>query len=125
MLEISETPQSFDEADEGRKVNVQVTGVTTNSGISNVIEIRKFSRLGKLLTVTFWVKHFLFIRDLQQRAPSIARLRKQPSFFALGLHAKRHSGRERRRTAVFAGYTEQRKGMLSGSEQWQRQSECG
>ena len=31
-------------------------------------------------------------------------LRKQPSFFAPGLHAKRHSGRERRRTAVFAGY---------------------
>ena len=74
MLEISETPQSFDEADEGRKVNVQVTGVTTNSGISNVIEIRKFSRLGKLLTVTFWVKRFLFIRDLQQRAPSRERV---------------------------------------------------
>ena len=67
VSDISETPPSVDEE---RKVNVAVTGVTTNSGISNVIEIRKFSRLGRLLTVTFWVKRFLFIRDLQQRAPS-------------------------------------------------------
>ena len=54
---ISETPESVDEE---RKVNVAVTGVTTKFGISTVIEIGKFSRLGRLLTVTSWVKRFLY-----------------------------------------------------------------
>ncbi|XP_015767737.1 PREDICTED: uncharacterized protein LOC107346459 [Acropora digitifera] len=56
VSEISETPQSVDEE---RKVNVAVTGVTTKFGISTVIEIGKFSRLGRLLRVTSWVKRFL------------------------------------------------------------------
>ena len=57
VSEISETPQS---ADEQRKVNVAVAGVTTKSGVSTVIEIGKFSRLGRLLRVTSWVKRFLY-----------------------------------------------------------------
>ena len=56
VSEISETPQSVDEE---RTVNVAVAGVTTKSGISIVIEIRKFSRLGRLLRVTSWGKRFL------------------------------------------------------------------
>ena len=57
VSEISETPQSVDEE---RKVNVAVAGVTTKSGISTVIEIGKFGRLGRLLRVTSWVKRFLY-----------------------------------------------------------------
>lgn len=49
VSQISETPQSVDEE---RKVNVAVTGVTAKFGISTVIEIGKFSRLGRLLRVT-------------------------------------------------------------------------
>ena len=56
VSEISETPQSVDEE---RKVNVAVAGVTTKSGISTVIEISKFSRLRRLLGVT-WVKRFRY-----------------------------------------------------------------
>ena len=37
-----------------------VTGVTNKFGISSIIEINAFSRLGKLLRVTAWVKRFLF-----------------------------------------------------------------
>lgn len=48
VSEISETLQSVDEE---RKVNVTVAGVTTKSGISTVIEISKFSRLGRLLSL--------------------------------------------------------------------------
>ena len=57
VSEISKTPQSVGEE---RKVNVAVAGVTTKSGISTVIEIGKFSRLGRLLRVTSWVKRFLY-----------------------------------------------------------------
>lgn len=57
VSEFGETPQSVDEE---RKVNVAVAGVTTTSGISTVIEISKYSRLGRLLRVTSWLKRFLY-----------------------------------------------------------------
>lgn len=57
VAQICETPQSIDEE---KKMTVTVTGVTSKFGISNVIEINAFSRLGRLLRVTAWVKRFLF-----------------------------------------------------------------
>ena len=51
-------------------MNVAVAGVTTKSGVSIVIKIGKFSRLGRLLRLTSWVKRFLYNSDVQQRAPS-------------------------------------------------------
>lgn len=57
VAQICETPQSIDEE---KKMTVTVTGVTSKFGISNVIEINAFSRLGRLLRVTAWVKRFPF-----------------------------------------------------------------
>lgn len=57
VAQICETPQSIDEE---KKMTVTVTGVTSKFGISNVIEINAFSRLGRLLRVTAWVRRFLF-----------------------------------------------------------------
>lgn len=57
VSQICETPQSIDEE---KKITVTVTGVTNKFGISSIIEINAFSRLGKLLRVTAWVKRFLF-----------------------------------------------------------------
>ena len=57
VSQICETPQSIDEE---KKITVTVTGMTNKFGISSIIEINAFSRLGKLLRVTTWVKRFLF-----------------------------------------------------------------
>ena len=56
VSKISETPQSIDEE---KKMNVTMARVTTKSKISTVVKIGKFSKLGRLLRVTAWVKHFL------------------------------------------------------------------
>ena len=42
---------------------VTVSNVNVKDKMSNLIDICKFSRLGKLLRVTSWVKRFLFNRQ--------------------------------------------------------------
>lgn len=54
--EVSETPQSNEER---KKLNVTVASVTRRIGATQVIDVNKFSNIGRLLRVTAWVKRFL------------------------------------------------------------------
>ena len=56
VSKICETSESTEEEE---KVIVTLTNVETKGEISNVIDIGRFSRLGKLLRVTAWVRRFL------------------------------------------------------------------
>ena len=55
--EISETAQSNEEI---KKLNVTVASVTKQAGVACVLEVNKFSNLGRLLRVTAWVSRFLY-----------------------------------------------------------------
>ena len=73
--EINETPQSNEEM---KKVTVVVAGVTRKQGVTDAIDINKFSTLGRLLRVTAWVKRFLYNlqstrRGVQRRAGMLQR----------------------------------------------------
>ena len=73
--EINETPQSNEEME---KVTVTVACVTRKRGVTDVIDINKFSTFDRLLKVTAWVKRFLFNfvctrRGVQGRAGMLQR----------------------------------------------------
>ena len=55
--EISETAQSNEEI---KKLNVTVASVTKQAGVACVLDVNKFSNLGRLLRVTAWVSRFLY-----------------------------------------------------------------
>jgi len=54
--EVSETPQSNEER---KRVNVTEASVTKRTGVTQVLDLNKFSNFGPLLRVTAWVKCFL------------------------------------------------------------------
>lgn len=57
VSQIIETPES---SEEEKKAVVTVANVNTEDKVSNMMDVCKFSRLGKLVRVTSWVKRFLF-----------------------------------------------------------------
>ena len=54
--EITETPET---SDERKHVAVTVASVSTRKGLSCIIDIKRFSKVGKLHRVTAWVRRFL------------------------------------------------------------------
>ena len=66
VSQVIETPESTEEE---RKVVVTVANVNAKDKMSNLIDISKFSGLGKLLRVTAWVKRFLFNLQAAKNGP--------------------------------------------------------
>ncbi|XP_068749239.1 uncharacterized protein [Montipora capricornis] len=56
---VSKICETSESTEEEKKVIVTLTNVEAKGEISNVIDIKRFSRLGKLLRVTVWVRRFL------------------------------------------------------------------
>ena len=58
--ELQEVAPTTDSLDEVKKAAVATAEVTQRSCIENIIDVRRYSKLSRLLAVTGWVKRFVF-----------------------------------------------------------------